>query len=67
MKKYSGHYGALLTTNFNIPVSDLTRNNAFAALKEKGIEDEKINNLADILINVNMPGLLLLHLKIRQA
>ncbi len=38
-----------LSDKLNIPVSDLTRNNAFAALKEKGIEDEKINNLADIL------------------
>jgi hypothetical protein len=38
-----------LSDKLNIPVSDLTRNNAFIALKEKGIDDERINNLAGIL------------------
>jgi len=38
-----------LSDKLNIPVSDLTRNNAIASLKEQGIEEEKINNLSEIL------------------
>ncbi len=38
-----------LSDKLNIPVSDLTRNNAIDALKAKGIDDEKINVLTDIL------------------
>ena len=38
-----------LSDKLSIPVSDLTRNNAIIALKEKGIDDEKINVLTDIL------------------
>jgi hypothetical protein len=39
---YLGH-------KLNIPVSDLTRNNAVTALREKGIDDDKIKVLTDIL------------------
>jgi hypothetical protein len=38
-----------LSDKLSIPVSDLTRNNAVDALKAKGIDDEKINVLTDIL------------------
>lgn len=38
-----------LSDKLNIPVSDLTRNNAVNALKEKGIDEEKITSLTDIL------------------
>jgi hypothetical protein len=38
-----------LSNKLNIPVSDLTRNNAVTALQEKGIDDEKIRSLTDIL------------------
>jgi len=38
-----------LSDKLNIPVSDLTRNNAISSLKEKGIDDEKIRVLTEIL------------------
>ena len=38
-----------LSDKLNIPVSDLTRNNAVIALKEKGIDDEKTSALMEIL------------------
>lgn len=38
-----------LSDKLNIPLSDLNRNNTIAALKEKGIEEEKINSLNYIL------------------
>jgi len=38
-----------LSDKLNIPVSDLTRNNAVAALKEKGIQEDILDNLAKIL------------------
>jgi hypothetical protein len=38
-----------LSDKLNIPVSDLTRNNAVAALKEKGIQEDNSDNLAKIL------------------
>jgi hypothetical protein len=38
-----------LSDKLNIPVSDLTRNNAVTALKEKGISDEDITSLTGIL------------------
>lgn len=38
-----------LSDKLNIPVSDLTRNNAISSLKEKGIDDDKIKVLTDIL------------------
>lgn len=38
-----------LSDKLNIPVSELTRNNAFLSLREMGIDDERINNLSDIL------------------
>jgi hypothetical protein len=38
-----------LSDKLNIPVSDLTRNNAVAALQEKGIDEDKIKSLTDIL------------------
>jgi hypothetical protein len=38
-----------LSDKLNIPVSDLTRNNAFSSLREKGIDDEKIDSLTFIL------------------
>jgi hypothetical protein len=38
-----------LSDKLNIPVSDLTRNNAIASLKENGINDEKIDILTGIL------------------
>ena len=38
-----------LSDKLNIPVSDLTRNNAFASLQECGIEEDRIKNLSDIL------------------
>jgi hypothetical protein len=38
-----------LSDKLNIPVSDLTRTNAIAALQEHGIDDENINNLSKIL------------------
>jgi hypothetical protein len=40
-----------LSDKLNIPVSDLTRNNAISSLKEKGIDDEKIKVLTEILDN----------------
>ena len=40
-----------LSDKLNIPVSDLTRNNAISSLKEKGIDDEKIKVLTGILDN----------------
>jgi hypothetical protein len=40
-----------LSDKLNIPVSDLTRINAISLLKEKGIEDENIKLLTDILDN----------------
>jgi len=38
-----------LSDKLNIPVSELTRNNAFESLKEKGIDDEQINKISIIL------------------
>jgi len=38
-----------LSDKLSIPVSDLTRNNAISALKERGIAEEKINSLTEIL------------------
>ena len=38
-----------LSDKLSIPVSELTRNNAVNTLKEKGVDDEKIKNLTDIL------------------
>ena len=38
-----------LSDKLNIPVSDLTRNNAIAALKDKGIKEDIIDNLIKIL------------------
>ncbi len=38
-----------LSDKLNIPVSDLTRNSALAALAEKGIGEEKIKNLTGLL------------------
>jgi hypothetical protein len=38
-----------LSDKLNIPVSDLTRNNAVASLNEKGIDEERIINLNHIL------------------
>jgi hypothetical protein len=38
-----------LSDKLNIPVSDLTRNNAISSLKEKGIDDDNIKVLTDIL------------------
>ena len=38
-----------LSDKLSIPVSELTRNNAFDLLKAKGIEDDLINNLSSIL------------------
>jgi hypothetical protein len=38
-----------LSDKLNIPVSILTRNNAVTALQEKGISDEEIKQLTDIL------------------
>lgn len=38
-----------LSDKLNIPVSELTRNNAFESLREKGIDDEQINSLSVIL------------------
>jgi len=38
-----------LSDKLNIPVSDLTRNNAVEVLKEKGITNDKITNLTKIL------------------
>jgi hypothetical protein len=38
-----------LSDKLNIPVSDLTRNNAVISLTEKGISEEKIKNLTDLL------------------
>jgi hypothetical protein len=38
-----------LSDKLNIPVSDLTRINAISSLKEKGIDDDKIKVLTDIL------------------
>jgi hypothetical protein len=40
-----------LSDKLNIPVSDLTRNNAVAAMKEKGIQEDILDNLAKILDN----------------
>ncbi|MCJ7449612.1 MAG: BatD family protein [Bacteroidales bacterium] len=40
-----------LSDKLNIPVSELTRNNAVNALTEKGIDEVKIKNLTDILDN----------------
>ena len=38
-----------LSDKLNIPVSDLTRNNAVISLVERGIDEERINNLTGIL------------------
>jgi len=38
-----------LSDKMNIPVSDLTRNSATASLLEKGIDEERIKSLTDIL------------------
>ena len=38
-----------LSDKLNIPVSDMTRTNALEALTERGIEDEKLNVLKNIL------------------
>ncbi len=38
-----------LSDKLNIPVSDLTRNNAISSLKEKGIDQEMIQKLTDLL------------------
>jgi len=38
-----------LSDKLNIPVSDLTRTNAFAALQHEGIDDENIQSLSKIL------------------
>ncbi len=38
-----------LSDKLNIPVSDLTRTNAFASLQECGIEEDQIKSLSDIL------------------
>ena len=38
-----------LSDKLNIPVSDLTRTNAIAALQEQGIDEENISNLSKIL------------------
>jgi hypothetical protein len=38
-----------LSDKLNIPISDLTRSNAVVSLKEKGIDDDRINNLTAIL------------------
>jgi hypothetical protein len=38
-----------LSDKLNIPVSDLTKDNAISSLKEKGIRDDKIKLLTDIL------------------
>jgi hypothetical protein len=38
-----------LSDKLNIPVSDLTRNNAVVSLTEKGISDEKIKSLTELL------------------
>ena len=38
-----------LSDKLNIPVSELTRNNAVTALQEQGIDEEKIRNLTEIL------------------
>ena len=38
-----------LSDKLNIPVSDLTRNNAVIALQEAGVDEEKIRSLTDIL------------------
>ncbi len=40
-----------LSDKLNIPVSDLTRNNAIAALKDKGIKEDILDNLVKILDN----------------
>ena len=40
-----------LSDKLNIPVSELTRNNAVAALQEYGIGDDNINGLTKILDN----------------
>jgi hypothetical protein len=38
-----------LSDKLNIPVSDLTRSNAVSALEERGIEEEMLNSLRNIL------------------
>ncbi|MCE5347567.1 MAG: BatD family protein [Bacteroidales bacterium] len=38
-----------LSDKLNIPVSDLTRSNAISALEEKGIEEDRIKSLTEIL------------------
>jgi len=38
-----------LSDKLNIPVSDLTRNNAISSLQEEGIEEDKIKSLSEIL------------------
>ena len=38
-----------LSDKLNIPVSELTRNNAVMALQDQGIDEEKIRNLTEIL------------------
>jgi hypothetical protein len=38
-----------LSDKLNIPVSDLTRNNAIAALQQQGIEEDHVQDLSKIL------------------
>lgn len=38
-----------LSDKLNIPVSDLTRSNAIAALNERGIDEDRLNSLTGIL------------------
>jgi hypothetical protein len=38
-----------LSDKLSIPVSDLTRNSAIDSLRERGVDDEKLTDLADIL------------------
>ena len=38
-----------LSDKLSIPVSDLTRTNAVSALRERGITEEKLKELTDIL------------------
>jgi hypothetical protein len=38
-----------LSDKLSIPVSDLTRSNAVVSLREKGVDEEKVSNLTDIL------------------
>jgi hypothetical protein len=38
-----------LSDKLNIPVSDLTRNNAISSLREYGIDEDRIKSLSEIL------------------